>query len=131
MIRAQVERQNDKYALYIAVCDLDVDLEAMDRQRPTRVRVLIRDERDQGLALDARQHDRRGRLQVLLLMIVDDSLHCERILDREERELRAQLCARRPEVAEALNDLPRRVRAGRRIAESERKRRTCLRFNFS
>ncbi len=50
------------YALYITVGDLNVHFQALHGQRPPSVRVPIQDERDQSLALDARKHDRRGRL---------------------------------------------------------------------
>lgn len=53
------------------------------------------------------EHDSRGRAEEGRAVLVREGLDGKRILDREEGQLRAQLRARGPEVAEEFDDLAR------------------------
>ena len=93
------------YVLDNTVRDPHVCLQPPYRERPTRIRVHIQEERDQRLALQRGEHDCRGRAQEGLVLLIQEGLDCERVLDREERKLGSELRARRPEVSESFQNL--------------------------
>ena len=85
-------------SLNTPVGDLDVTLQVLNAQRPSRKRLPVEHEVDEHFRLRTRQYNRRIRPQTRRCVHNSNTLDVKRVLDLQERQLRPKLRTRRPEV---------------------------------